>query len=354
MSRQSDLTCAELTGLDILKFEYLTQLLVDANYIPMVLKLLQTQEIERVVNYRCESEDWKYVTSKSPARIGTDDVHSFFRYCRAHSRIGLETEAITSPQPQQDEPSDDEAAPPPILRRRRSSPPAQPTLAGAAANPDGEQSQNQLPATFPPEVDELGIPITQLPSEPITTFSWRNFFTNINYLRILQKICKDKAHRNLMLITYKSAAHLKKSLKVPQPLLRLYTLKLFKNQVPYCGRKWRQGNMRVITAVYLHVRPDLRDDWLSGADVDAEVEQSVPMEQSLRALTHWANLRRYPEGMGTRRGVLREEQDFFGRELERMGVVGMATGAFEEEMMEGGGAMLEGGMEWGVGQLEGW
>ena len=43
----------------ILKFEYLTQLLVDANYIPMVLKLLQTQEIERVVNYRCESEDWK-------------------------------------------------------------------------------------------------------------------------------------------------------------------------------------------------------------------------------------------------------------------------------------------------------
>ena len=44
---------------DILKFEYLTQLLVDANYIPMVLKLLQTQEIERVVNYRCESEDWK-------------------------------------------------------------------------------------------------------------------------------------------------------------------------------------------------------------------------------------------------------------------------------------------------------
>jgi hypothetical protein len=43
----------------VLKFEYLTQLLVDANYIPMVLKLLQTQEIERVVNYRCESEDWK-------------------------------------------------------------------------------------------------------------------------------------------------------------------------------------------------------------------------------------------------------------------------------------------------------
>lgn len=45
--------------IDILKFEYLTQLLVDANYVPLILKLLQTQDIERVVNYKCESEDWK-------------------------------------------------------------------------------------------------------------------------------------------------------------------------------------------------------------------------------------------------------------------------------------------------------
>jgi hypothetical protein len=156
-----------------------------------------------------------------------------------------------------------------------------------------------------------------------------------------------------MLITYKSANHLKKSLKVPQRELRLYTLKLFKNQVPYCGRKWRQGNMRVITAVYLHVRPDLRDDWLSGSDVDSEVEQSVPMEQSLRALTHWANLRRYPEQMGSRKGVLKEEQDFFARELEKMGYgVGFGgMGGLDEEMVEG--AVVE-GLEWGVGQLEGW
>jgi hypothetical protein len=50
-----------LTITDVLKFEYLTQLLVDANYIPMVLKLLQTQEIEKIVNYKCENEDYKYV-----------------------------------------------------------------------------------------------------------------------------------------------------------------------------------------------------------------------------------------------------------------------------------------------------
>jgi len=179
---------------------------------------------------------------------------------------------------------------------------------------------------IPPSVDELGIPTTALPSEPITSFSWRNFYSSINFLRILQKVCKRKAHRALMLITYKSITHLKKSLKVPQPELRLYTLKLFKNQVPYCGRKWRQSNMRVITAVYLHCRPTLRDDWLSTQDMDQEIEQAVPMEQSLRSLTHWFNLRRWPEGMGAVKGVLKEEQDFFWRELDKSGGWEQMTG----------------------------
>jgi hypothetical protein len=154
-----------------------------------------------------------------------------------------------------------------------------------------------------------------------------------------------------MLITYKSANHLKKSLKVPQKELRLYTLKLFKNQVPYCGRKWRQGNMRVITAVYLHVRPDLRDDWLSGSDIDGEVEQSIPMEQSLRALTHWHNLRRYPEQMGSKKGVLKEEQDFFQRELEKMGYITGFGPVLDDEFE---GAAVVDGLEWGVGLSEGW
>lgn len=133
-----------------------------------------------------------------------------------------------------------------------------------------------------------------------------------------------------MLITYKSAQHLKKSLRVPQPTLRLYTLKLFKNQVPYCGRKWRQSNMRVITAVYLHCRPELRDDWLCNGDVDQDVEQSVPLEQSLRALTHWYNLRNWPEGMGSAKGVLDEEMDFFAKELEGMDWSGFGGGEEDE------------------------
>jgi hypothetical protein len=44
---------------DILKFEYITQLLVDSSYVPLILKLLQLQEIERLVNFKSEQETLK-------------------------------------------------------------------------------------------------------------------------------------------------------------------------------------------------------------------------------------------------------------------------------------------------------
>ena len=216
-------------------------------------------------------------------------------------------------EPEEEEESEDDAAPPPIKRRRSPLGPAdRDGNPEPSAKPEGQQSVR-------PEVDELGYPVNPLPKEPITDFSRRNFFTLINYLRIMQKICKNKAHRNLLLVHYKSSQLLRKNLKVPQEELRLYTLKLFKNQVPYCGRKWRQSNMRVITAVYLHCRPELRDEWLAGSDVDAEVEEALPLEQALRSLTHWFNVRRYPDKMASEvRDALKEEQDFFVRELDKV------------------------------------
>lgn len=256
---------------------------------------------------------------------------SFFNFCRLHSRNVSEDNNPDTTDSKLDADSDsDEAAPPPIRLTR---------------NESTDSGVEPLPLTsipHPPEVDELGFPTSELPSEPITTFSWRAFFTSINYVRIMQKICKNKAHRNLMLVSYKSSQFLRKSLKVPQPQLRLYTLKLFKNQVPYCGRKWRQSNMRVITAVYLHCRPELRDDWLAGSDVDAEVDESVPLEQALRSLTHWFNLKRYPESLGAKPGVLGEEMDFFRNELEKMD--------WGEVAQEG----EEFGQEWNEAQIEGW
>lgn len=176
--------------------------------------------------------------------------------------------------------------------------------------------------THPPETDELGNLTSKEPVETITEFSWRTFFSNINHLRTLQKIVKGKAHRQLMMVQYKFSNVLKKALKVPQPDIRLYTLKIIKGQVPYCHRKWRQSNMRIITAIYLHCKPELRDDWLAGLQVEDEMSEALPQEQALRSLTYWFNLRNYPKSMGSdkdkARGLMEKEQDFFLRELEQM------------------------------------
>lgn len=223
--------------------------------------------------------------------------------------------------------------PPPIARHR-----TDPTANGSMPGLSEEESLTDiLNGPTRPEVDELGYPTAPLPKEPIKVFSFRNFFSAINYLHIMQKITRDKAHRCLLLVQYKSSNILRKGLKIPDPHLRFYTLKLFKSQVPYCGRKWRQSNMRVITAIYLYCRPELRDDWLAGSDVDAEVEEALPLEQALRGLTHWWHLRQYKDVMGGDEGtsMMEEERDFFVRELESMGwgaAEEMLGGTCEEEV----------------------
>ncbi|KAI9890903.1 MAG: Factor arrest protein 11 [Vezdaea aestivalis] len=270
----------------VLKYEYLTQLLLDSNFLPLILKLFAHQDLDKAIECKIDRQP-----------LG------FFAYCQAHS-----------PQQSEDYPnqleesSEDEAMPPPIRLARNDT----------QRPPLDTQSKETNEPRRPPEVDELGHPTTELPSTPISLFSWRNFFSSINFLKIMQKIVRHKTHRNLLLVHYKSSTILRKVLKVPQPELRLYALKLFKGQVPYCGRKWRQSNMRVITAVYLHVPPELRDDWLAGGDVDSEVEDALPQEQALRALTHWWHCTRYPEQLGAGGGLLESEVDFFARELDRM------------------------------------
>ena len=246
--------------------------------------------------------------------------------------------------------SEDEAAPPPILKHRRS-----PT----------SQSPPPTPPQPPkrPEVDELGYPTSgALPQTPLTNYAPRFFLTNINFLRLLQKITKRKAHRALLLVQYKSSTILRKALKIPQPELRLYTLKLFKSQVPYCGRKWRQTNMRVITAIYLHCRPELRDEWLCGGDVDGVVEEAVPLEQAGRSLVHWWHLREYKDVMEGKeheqqsKDVEKEDEyNFFARELERMGWgSGAVGGAEEEEGQVGGEPSGPSEFEGGPLAMEGW
>ncbi|QRW16449.1 hypothetical protein RhiXN_04450 [Rhizoctonia solani] len=102
---------------------------------------------------------------------------------------------------------------------------------------------------------------------------------------IVQKPARGEV-TDLVLVQYKSSAILKRILKVSHPILQLHVLKLLKSQVPYCGRKW-QSNMKFITLIYLHCRPDLRDEWLSGTEVDDVVDAMV-QEQALRTLVKFS------------------------------------------------------------------
>ncbi|KAK4510798.1 uncharacterized protein ATC70_005232 [Mucor velutinosus] len=121
----------------------------------------------------------------------------------------------------------------------------------------------------------------------------RNMYWSINFLRILQMLTKHKPHRIMLLVQYKSAAILKKLLKIAHPVLEQYVLKLLKSQVPYLGRKWKSQNMRIISAIYLHCKTVLRDDWICKTTADEDVEMGKMEEQHLRILTRIYNGERY-------------------------------------------------------------
>ncbi|KAG6838009.1 hypothetical protein H0H93_008403 [Arthromyces matolae] len=175
------------------------------------------------------------------------------------------------------------------------------SVTSKADAPDHKNAQHARPEDNQPRpLRQTVIKTTMLPNgekheeeiEQLTDYSWRNFFSAINFAKIMQKLSKGRSHRIWMLVQYKSSAILKRVLKVPHPMLQLHVLKLIKSQVPFCGRKWRQSNMKVITSIYLNCRPDLRDEWLTGSEVD-DASDAQAQEIALRHLVKFYNTKRY-------------------------------------------------------------
>lgn len=231
-----------------LKFHHLSQFLVDSNCMLLVLKMFGLQEVANSVRATNEVPNF-----------------NFFSYCDLEGRAShgdKVNEASLKPSdlPMQPDSSADGLG----------------LMTGNGRSLEGQMINR------PDRPDNVSDPWT-FSTELIHDYSFRNFFAVLNFTRILQKLTKRRAHRILLLNQYKSSAILKRLLKVPHPTLQLYILKIIKGQIPFCGRKWRQSNMKVITAIYLNCRPDLRDEWLS-SDVEDVVIESLPQEQALRAL----------------------------------------------------------------------
>ncbi|ELU17163.1 hypothetical protein CAPTEDRAFT_164543 [Capitella teleta] len=124
-------------------------------------------------------------------------------------------------------------------------------------------------------------------------FCWRNLFSCINLLRILNKLTKWKHSRTMMLVVFKSAPILKRALKVKHAMMQVYILKLLKMQTKYLGRQWRKSNMKTMSAIYQKVRHRLTDDWAFGNDMDARPWDFQAEECALRSCVDRFNNRRY-------------------------------------------------------------
>ena len=96
-----------------------------------------------------------------------------------------------------------------------------------------------------------------------------------------------------MLVVFKSAPILKRTLKVKHAMLQLYVLKLLKMQTKYLWRQWRKSNMKTISAIYTKVRHRLNDDWAFGNDVDSRPWDFQAEECALRSAVDRFNNRRY-------------------------------------------------------------
>ncbi|KAG6911746.1 hypothetical protein DXG01_007996 [Tephrocybe rancida] len=241
----------------VMKFHHLGQHLLDSNCLLLILKIFGLQEVATSVVSKADSPE-----------------HNFFRYCLLNF----------SKNPQPVRPEDNFPRP------------ARHTVIRTTTLPNGEKHEEEI--------------------EQVTEYSWRNFFTAINFAKIMQKLSKGRSHRIWMLVQYKSSAILKRVLRVMHPMLQLHVLKLIKSQVPFCGRKWRQSNMKVITSIYLNCRPDLRDEWLTGSEVD-DATDAQAQEIALRHLVKFYNNKRYgPTATSTQHGQFHRKSGSISHHLE--------------------------------------
>ncbi|KPM02806.1 FAM40A-like protein [Sarcoptes scabiei] len=163
--------------------------------------------------------------------------------------------------------------------------------------PEFIESKNSIPIfDFPAccfhEQDEHASDMMELWSF-VDKYSWRNMFSAINLLQILNKITKWKNSRIIMLVIFKSAQPLKRALRVRHALFQLYVLKLLKIQAKFLGRQWRKSNMKILSDIYAKVRHRLHDDWAFATEVETKAIYVQTEEFLLQANINRFHNRRY-------------------------------------------------------------
>ncbi|KJH42800.1 n1221-like protein [Dictyocaulus viviparus] len=125
-------------------------------------------------------------------------------------------------------------------------------------------------------------------------YMWRNLFSSINLIRILNKLVKGKQSRVMMLMVFKSAPILKRSLKIRLGLFQLFVLKALKMQSRYLGRQWRKSNMEIMSAIYNKVRHRMTDDWAFANEMRKSYDYHSE-ESELKTVVERFHSRRYSQ-----------------------------------------------------------
>ncbi|GMR36932.1 hypothetical protein PMAYCL1PPCAC_07127, partial [Pristionchus mayeri] len=169
-----------------------------------------------------------------------------------------------------------------------------------------------------PELNAENVEVFPSQTESTSYSLWRNVFSSINLLRILNKITKWKHSRTMLLVVFKSAPILKRCLKIRLAIFQIYVLKLLKMQSRYLGRQWRRCNMDVITSIYSKLRHTLGDDWAFANENRTKSWHYRNIEVDLKAAIEKFNGRRYGK-MYPAFAVDESERESNGQEGDSLG-----------------------------------
>eukprot|EP00127_Corallochytrium_limacisporum_P007152 Clim_evm25s243 gene=Clim_evmTU25s243 len=125
--------------------------------------------------------------------------------------------------------------------------------------------------------------------------SYRNYFTLVSLLKVMQKLTKRKPLRTMIMIQARGPLILKRYRNIQNNTMQLTILKLYKSMSRMLGRKWRNCNMMLVSAIYHQVPHSMHDDWAYSSDAESNKGLQVD-EQALRVAVQSFNQRYYSHG----------------------------------------------------------
>jgi len=140
---------------------------------------------------------------------------------------------------------------------------------------------------------------------PPETAIFKEDSTNINknlmsavvkqMLKLLYSLCSKYPQRiKDFLVQYKAPLIMRKiHNKFPDEEIKHRTLKLIKIQVKYMPKRWRETNMRIVTAIYNKLKLSSKDDWLMFEGWNPNEEKGLTQDE-IRNLNNEFNTKFYP------------------------------------------------------------